>query len=901
MSTSSLRAVFSSWQLLLLGSTAVVLSVASGWTTWDGMRNFTDEPLLSLMITFGIQGVMLITAWLIGESFAAETGQQRDSRKSASERFKATTGTSIGIAVFLGLGLVLIVMAQSGIWFEADTGIGSAEFWSARANEFKLVAIFALVVALILVAAGKDIIDNYLRSLRVIVRNAVLWVMFLACMATSVFFSFDSLFSTIFSDEERRRAADLRARSEVAGIVNDVVELASLRQLEQRTAFLKSSEWLDYAGVLDQLANELQAAPEAIDQDLAKREASEQEAVARYEAKLSSIESEVQQLSRRKEQLSKLVEQLQAQAARLETTVDTLNQQIFEKDREVIAKTAEAEAEASGIGVTSTAGRGPKYRELAEQLQRLEEEKENLELQFNAYNERLDTARQAFAGHESEIAVIESKLQQLQRQASVADEAGGPDQQTKWASSLRASTQAALQRLTSERVSFEQNPTRSGLDALQSNCSDILDLMSGSPLLVSKVETRSCDPGKTHEAAARLYALNSGTTALSTQCSSESLVDNASIEPQIALARSCLQYSRLVPADAAGISRDIGALERKRDDLAHRFVVTLNAYSDGNILAYLALAIAIAIDALVFMSGLFGASAARSLGSAISADDRQIHRQVEAMVQGALLPNVFDNATSALEALKPVAKTADTSPNPDWTHEINLNDSETASQGSLRKTLNAGVAARVVRCDATRPDKYLLKPEFIGLLCDAAREAYESSQGNAKFSDLALHAGTVLQYMQPSSESDGYSFQLVMSDVEAEDVETVRNCLNAVAPLNCVHSAGPESESVRYLIHKDLYRVLTLMSDGLPPVSVEAKKDKNVLLADQSAKGAEHTPAVPSGRQDQFGESDTPTSGERPVKPKRRSASPSTKTTPAGVRAPVSKKTGGKRDIQKHN
>ena len=61
-----------SWQLVLLASTALALSVASGWTTWDGMTNFTDSRLLSLLITFGIQGVMLISAWLIGESFARQ-------------------------------------------------------------------------------------------------------------------------------------------------------------------------------------------------------------------------------------------------------------------------------------------------------------------------------------------------------------------------------------------------------------------------------------------------------------------------------------------------------------------------------------------------------------------------------------------------------------------------------------------------------------------------------------------------------------------------------------------------------------------------------------------------------------------------------------------------------------
>ena len=68
--------MFNNWQLALLGATAVALSLASGYTTFDGLRNFTSAPLLSVLIAFGIQGVMLIVAWLIGESFAAGMNQQ---------------------------------------------------------------------------------------------------------------------------------------------------------------------------------------------------------------------------------------------------------------------------------------------------------------------------------------------------------------------------------------------------------------------------------------------------------------------------------------------------------------------------------------------------------------------------------------------------------------------------------------------------------------------------------------------------------------------------------------------------------------------------------------------------------------------------------------------------------
>src|SRR5690606_34196153 len=95
------------WQLTVLASCAFLLSVAAGSRTWDGMSQFTGEPVLSLLITFGIQGVMLIIAWLIGESFAAGL---------AAGRAKAAHGgvvrrVSGGIAGLVVGGLVFTAVA----------------------------------------------------------------------------------------------------------------------------------------------------------------------------------------------------------------------------------------------------------------------------------------------------------------------------------------------------------------------------------------------------------------------------------------------------------------------------------------------------------------------------------------------------------------------------------------------------------------------------------------------------------------------------------------------------------------------------------------------------------------------------------------------------------------------
>ena len=95
------KALTDNWQLTLLAATGIALSLASGYTTFDGMRNFTSAPLLSVFISFGIQGVMLIVAWLIGESFATGMNQ----RASDGRRMRlvdASVGMLLGVA-FVGL------------------------------------------------------------------------------------------------------------------------------------------------------------------------------------------------------------------------------------------------------------------------------------------------------------------------------------------------------------------------------------------------------------------------------------------------------------------------------------------------------------------------------------------------------------------------------------------------------------------------------------------------------------------------------------------------------------------------------------------------------------------------------------------------------------------------------
>src|SRR6476469_2179642 len=189
------KALTDNWQLTLLASTGIALSLASAYTTFDGLRNFTSAPLLSVFISFGIQGVMLIVAWLIGESFAVGMNQ----RATDGRRIRlvdASVGALLGVA-FVGLAFYW-TLHQTNALSLTSTGV------KADMGRFADVAVYFLL-SLVLLAMlafgfrrGGDISTPYVQSFRLIVKNAVLWVMFMASMAASVILSFDAHFNAIF-------------------------------------------------------------------------------------------------------------------------------------------------------------------------------------------------------------------------------------------------------------------------------------------------------------------------------------------------------------------------------------------------------------------------------------------------------------------------------------------------------------------------------------------------------------------------------------------------------------------------------------------------------------------------------------------------------------------------------
>jgi hypothetical protein len=829
------KLAFSNWQLALLASTGIVLSLASGWTTWDGMRNFTNEPLLSLMITFGIQGVMLIVAWLIGESFASGMNVNRSLRGDrGGQGLEWVAGALLGIFVVAACVIALL---------NTDTPLLSRD-----QIIYGLVA--ATVIALIAILQG-DLLAPYLRSTKIIIRNAVLWVMFLSCMATSVFFSFDSLFSTIFPQEERVRAAELRAQNQVAGIVSDIGQTIATRRLEQAEALFTSEGWLTYQTELDELAGKAQGAQQAIEKYFVEKMEERRRAVAEQQERQASAKAQQAGLQSKSIQLNEEISRLQAQRPEAAASVTAQRQVVLEIERRLDEQRAKVLAEEKGVEGTGKVGRGSQWR-----LERAAEAKIRAELQVA--NQRLDSPRSRMLGIDkristikAELSLIEGQLAQLKGEAQTAEQRIRATQITTGLEeeAMKVDPARVLPAFERAKVAFRQEPTVERLNNLQQQCTQLLGAMLATPSTKQSVRKIDCDPKAASEAATGVFALNQGVTAFGANCASgENLEKQGSTDALFGFARKCLADSGLPSADTDELRTKINLAELNRDDKAHRFVVTWNAFTDGNRLAYLALAIAIAIDALVFMSGLFGANAIRSPLQDVPRHQPRSAQQLESVMEAALQPHPYEAAHSVIEAMHPIAAESG------YTQEIILPQQATSNRAAVAKVLNAGATIGAVTRDEYNPARYLIRPELFEFLSIIARRHYEADKDHRRLAELkrlitvALqphvgdHAEVILHNMHPINENGDLTSEVRLREVEPEQVPIVRRSLNAGSVLSYVVPDRRPGEEDRFYVHKDLYKTLCIIAAANPTTGTWLN-DRPLLGGAGNPQSADLTPA----------------------------------------------------------
>ncbi len=713
------------WRLVLLGLTGLVLSLASGWTTYDGIYNFTKTPVLSLMITFGIQGIMLVTAWLIGESFATGATGEKDDKNKIIATVSDIAFKSLQLFISI-LVLILIAFILAKFALKYDT---SQLLESLSLNIFNIIVILAgfLLLALFLVVFSKaDIIGPYARGMRVILAHLPLWLMFLSCMATSVFFSFDSLFSTIFTQEERKRAGDLRAYSKITGIISDIEVTVKRRKEEASVKLLASDSWRSYEAEILELGNILRSAPKALENEFSRKLRERQNILLSEEQSIAQAQSQQKNLVDEQGQLVLSLKRLKERRPALEVEVVRLENSKRTKQQELALREAEAQAEARGVGETGKEGRGPKFRELNKLVTKLK-------IEINAVETQLSTARNALNTNDNQNVIKRNRLIEVEREiAKLKTQERTSNENIKarqdfdsTASGLKVDVVRGLQNLETDLARFRQIPSRETLNQLQKVCGQLVASINEISQIRNKSSNIDCDPGKASQLGANVFALEDGLRRYQSLCGKEAKLPDGT-DSLLDFGQRCVLTSGLPSGDTQRFRNALNRIALNRDDKAHRFVVTWNAFSDGNALAYLALSIALAIDALVFMSGLFGANAVVSpLSDSPKARSRPIS-QLKEIIDNALLPDKAYASDLVLNVMSPRHDETKSG----YMAVVKLHGLALDQLFIIKKVLAAGASLGLVKHDEYDPHLFLIRSELFEYISSV--RAYEAKLGNLK-------------------------------------------------------------------------------------------------------------------------------------------------------------------------
>lgn len=806
--------VFENWQLGVLATTGLVLSIAAGVRTWEGMTNFTNEPLLSGMITFGIQGIMLIVAWLIGESFA--TGMNMTSQSAGSPRVNRGTqnvvGAIIGLLLFVA-GMVLFMQwtGQSDVRNASSEGLS----WSQTGDKFLMFGTGLLLVALFALYAASDVVKPYIQGARVVVRNSMLWVMFLACMTTSVFFSFDSFFTSIFPQSERVRAAELRAQNQVSGIVADIDQTINAKRAAEADALFQSEAWTNYEQQLNGIGKAAGAAEGVIKQYINDQIESRRTAVKEQQERMASAQSGQAGLANRKISLTEEKGRLTAERPALAAEFAEKKADVDEKQKAADAKRVEALAEDKGVEGSGKQGRGPLYRERMNELGLLQASVKISEERFKDAQKRLNATETRLSAIDRELAMIDGDLAKLKGEAETAEQRIGlAEENAKADGGPKLDPTRLLPSFEQAISEFRAGPNIDRLTSIQRLCGDITGALSATPNTKAMIEGLDCDPKRTADAAGALFSLQAGAKTFEATCiGGDKLNANQGADALFGFARKCLADSALPSKETDELRTKINFIELSRDDKAHRFVVTWNAFQDGNRLAYLALAIAIGLDGLIFMSGLFGANAVRSPLSDVPTSKARSGAQLESTINAALGPHPYETAWLTLNTLRPMTNQNGFSAMAD------LSAMERSAADRVRMVLTAGADIGAVETASVNPERYRVRSElreYLSTVCDKHFKSDATAKDRARLDQLvnaALaphpreHSEIVLHTLEPIRETEGFTSMVTLSDITNDyDNRVVRRVMNAGATIKAV---APDIKiDDRYYISPKLYEVL---------------------------------------------------------------------------------------------
>lgn len=521
--------------LTLIFCASLCLSLASGYTTWDGMTEFTNSAILSFLMTAGLQGLMLVLAWVVGKELVADDLYKQSFDGPADER------------------------------------------------------------------SGKEKLRQYFSFF--IWRHKGLILSFVLCAGVSVFFSFDSFFRNIYSDTQRSLAATTAARTEVQIITGEVETALKQASRKAQQELVKSEQWKK----LKQRLNALSLNTRKIEGLASLTQAKNTAELAGTSAALkSAINLKTTELERFKTDEGKLSTSQTDDVAKvkLETRLAGLYRQQKEQQKSIKTLTTEIEDEiktgqgerGSGCGPVCRAlqGRLPalekKLGTIKSQIQKVENQKIETQSHTSITDAALAAIRTDIGTTETALGTLKSKLNQVARQ-----------QQGKTAT---VNFEDRLKNLDLSIAQFELDSDQSALLAIRKTCTGVAEGIKALNLPGHSQEFNSCDVS---QVATRVVAANFDQRIMRTHAACSTDLSSKSFEDVLSYGRGCLQVANLGKSLTRGYQRQLDRISLEYSSTAHPFERNLNAITSTNKLAILAVVLAVLIDLLIFMTGIFGA------------------------------------------------------------------------------------------------------------------------------------------------------------------------------------------------------------------------------------------------------------------------------------------------------
>jgi hypothetical protein len=492
--------------------------------------------------------------------------------------------------------IVLSVASYYTTYLGLKQYVAADEAWLAASITFGLQAIMFAVAWL---AA-----ESLATSFRAFVGYLIIYTV---CALVSIFFSFSSLFNSIFDEQQR----DLVNADYVRKFYQETVVTLDDGLTVQATAMhrdiLSGAEFADFRRNVDGVMGLGRAAPDILSRRFAAEQTRIDGEIARLSTELAAENARQQALMAERSRIERLIAEIDATATQAGGQIDADRKSAADLRARILVLEAQMEAELKGVG--SAPGEGPAFRRLRDERNALQRELIPIEARLSvstsnpdprlAERDRLASALQVGAADlgqaDARIAALNRQLEDARRRQSEAAPANTLD-----VSQSIAAVEESLRQAATDPQSFS-----SSISKVVAQCSTLLGEIRADPQMAGDAALLNCDPGQLQIVINSLQQLVERRSEFRQRCVATDVPVGGEGEIFTVIAQGTEACITLAGPANSDLRSELAFLISSRGPTAHPFVIAQNAlFIDRLPVSYMAAVIATVIDLLILLVAL---------------------------------------------------------------------------------------------------------------------------------------------------------------------------------------------------------------------------------------------------------------------------------------------------------